>query len=393
MMSGIAGDPSESESEPARGPPPATHGPLCLVVVVAAVAGQWSCLEQACGDVELPLSWALQGSGLAVGLALVSAWVFAETSAEPSCAGVRLMRAQALKTARWAQHFYGYIENPVKEVMTLDSPLPVLGRTAGQLVKAMSDATAALLRPLGSASPQPCSVRRILREWQASELERAMWTASPKVAYSVLCGRWSALNVVACTGKVNRKNLLMHGLPKQRELKLLAAHARRNQSSLALPQEQLVPIRVPAWAKQMLNVEVMVDWLEASSYLKDVRKNDEAACAYAKVLSRSVPGVTDADLTDGVEKPHHDALRLARVRLDWVCMQLGRQLFLQSLQAAGHNQCNIFLFADASPQWRGVEVFCASYDLMVSNVFQRRMLPIVGLNYDFLGVIGKTQSP
>ena len=66
-------------------------------------------------------------------------------------------------------------------------------------------------------------------------------------------------------------------------------------------------------------------------------------------------------------------MRLARVRLDTVAMLVHRH-FWQSLVWA---EVAIHIWCDASPQWRGFELFAASFDLLAPGFCQRRAFPFI----------------
>lgn len=113
--------------------------------------------------------------------------------------------------------------------------------------------------------------------------------------------------------------------------------------------------------------------------LRDVKRNmHSTAKGFAKLFARRGPQ-TRVQLYDSLEWVHAGCLRQARVRLDCVCMNLFR-LFWASLCIT---LVDIYLFADGSPQWRGLELFAASMDLHIcdgpSVGITRRLLPCVSL--------------
>ena len=128
--------------------------------------------------------------------------------------------------------------------------------------------------------------------------------------------------------------------------------------------------------------------LDASSYMKDVRKTQEVGKIFARILEKH-GGLERGDAVALMEGLNGETLRLARVRLDIVCMMLWRRLCLASLQAHSVERTHVFLFADASPQ-HGAEAFCSSCDLLAGDRIERRMLPVVSLSRPMLGATGKS---
>ena len=120
----------------------------------------------------------------------------------------------------------------------------------------------------------------------------------------------------------------------------------------------------------------VLDWLDASSNCKDSRRAlGQTAKSFAKLFSRRGTQ-SQAKLLADLEHIHIDCLRKARVRLDCLCMCLFR-LFWASLDVSN---VNIFLWADGSPQWRGLELFAVSADFFFgSGDIVRKLLPCVSL--------------
>ena len=137
----------------------------------------------------------------------------------------------------------------------------------------------------------------------------------------------------------------------------------------------------------MKEPELVLEWLDLSQHLKDGKKVDTVADILLGILSRST-GVDKIDYTTVLKRVNRETLRLARVRADVLAMLLWRRFFTKMLNDP--QPVSLYLFADASPQWRGVEIFCASFDFIAQGVFLRRMLPIIGLSRRHLDTRGKT---
>ena len=76
-----------------------------------------------------------------------------------------------------------------------------------------------------------------------------------------------------------------------------------------------------------LGASLMIDWLQASMHLKDIKKSDEVADCFARIFGHT-DGVSQVELMGGLHKVGRDMLRKARVRFDVVCMLIMRAFFL-----------------------------------------------------------------
>lgn len=132
--------------------------------------------------------------------------------------------------------------------------------------------------------------------------------------------------------------------------------------------------------------EWIVDWLDATSFIRDTREHVRAAQAFARVVRKRGAEPTV------VEAPSRETLRLARVRLDVVAMLLHRRLFAQCTNGPKLWGVAIYLYCDASPQWRGTELFAASIDFVdiAETYCRRRLLPVVSLDRGLYDALGKT---
>lgn len=76
----------------------------------------------------------------------------------------------------------------------------------------------------------------------------------------------------------------------------------------------------------------------------------------------------------------------ARIRADAAAMLLQREWW-QSLGA--RDDVSVYVFCDSSPQWRGVELFACTVDIVVGDELFRRLSPLVSLNKSQLDLSGK----
>ena len=120
-------------------------------------------------------------------------------------------------------------------------------------------------------------------------------------------------------------------------------------------------------------VHVILRWLRASVYVRNQQLAHDACIAFGEVLTGSKQ---DGDaLFEACERVDREAIRRARVRLDFVACILLRRFFA----TMNLRETWLHIFADGSPQWRGTEVFACSLDLSTSGYRERMLLPLVTL--------------
>ena len=384
----IAGGPPERAIAPARRPC-GTHGGLCVVAIVASSEPGAPWQQRGGMQQRLPAGWDV--GKLVVALALTSQWTFAAASDDPpaACEGLKFMRGEALRASRAAVSVCGFIENPIIQVACLDEPVELEGRMATQVCRDLyvADASATFREPGRPGADFQGGLRAGLEGWKCPPLTPVLFLLAPLAAFDISQGVWSVLNVVAVTARLKRQSLLHPSWPTAREI----ASLRRHHGDFHVKRlAARAPLwRLPRWARLMTDPQVVLDWLEASSFLKDSNKTAEAIPVFAQLLARKHPDIAASDLTHKLEQVHQHTLRRARVRLDFVCLLLCRQLYRQTLQNSSLEDISFHLFADASPQWRGAEIFCSSLDMRVGDLFQRRMLPLLQLHMELMDTLGK----
>ena len=128
----------------------------------------------------------------------------------------------------------------------------------------------------------------------------------------------------------------------------------------------------------------IIRYLDATKTLSQLRQVYTAKKKWIKVLSHGGPESAE-DMQRRVQNVGAETLRLGRVRLDAVAMLLFR-LFFATLTLV-----NIYLYADASPQWRGVELMATSFDMTcsTSDHISHRLLPLVCVGRSMLTAMGK----
>eukprot|EP00959_Pyramimonas_sp_CCMP1952_P369506 7739708-Pyramimonas_sp.AAC.1 len=129
-----------------------------------------------------------------------------------------------------------------------------------------------------------------------------------------------------------------------------------------------------AWA-----ADVIVDWVSTTQYLKDIKFAHEAAESFAKLLGRKA-ALSQRELTDALDYVNRDTLRKALVRIDSIACLCFRDLF----KSPAPGTLITYIFADGSPQRRGLEMVAASFGLIAGSLQQRRYLPFISLEHDCL---------
>ena len=129
------------------------------------------------------------------------------------------------------------------------------------------------------------------------------------------------------------------------------------------------------WPNQH-DADLVVDWLEASKFIKRMSETVDAAKSYAKLFARAGKQTSQEMLAD-LPKVSIRVLRQARVRADCCTLLYWQGRF--SMLVQGGTMFHLYLYCDGSPQWRGRELYASTVDLVVGETLTRLMLPIVYL--------------
>ena len=129
-------------------------------------------------------------------------------------------------------------------------------------------------------------------------------------------------------------------------------------------------------------MDVILEWVDACALLRQQRQAGQAAEKWAQVLARNKLDPTT--LLEGLQQISYDQLRRARIRIDVMQMLVMRH-FLTTLVSGG---AFIYVYCDASPQFRGHELFSSSIEIIWgrgdSQSCLRRLLPQVSIRRDML---------
>ena len=136
-----------------------------------------------------------------------------------------------------------------------------------------------------------------------------------------------------------------------------------------------------------MKAERILDFMEASKHLRQLRKVNSAAAAFKPIILKV--GVPHEFVQD--DSGNYETLRKARVHLDAAAMvvfrHFWRTLTLSSLW--------ISIMVDASPQGLGTELYAASFDIMFMGdhtSFQRRLFPQIHIGRNMYTLIGKVHA-
>jgi hypothetical protein len=127
-----------------------------------------------------------------------------------------------------------------------------------------------------------------------------------------------------------------------------------------------------------LPVNNVIKYLDASRYVRRLDKMPEARVAFQELEVGISPNPETLRGASHGSDWNYESLRRSRVNLDATCCMLFRRYWL----ALPFTSMFIYLFIDSSPQWRGLELFAASFDMCVGHVAkfcERRLFVQVGI--------------
>jgi len=349
-------------------------GPKQIFVIVAMQAG----LFREHAD-EFPIRDVAEDviqSGLSfmVGVAFGYAWEICNTEARGLEHG--LLRQVAKRYASRAAHIHGFVEYPVTESAAMidliefrdDLPEVLLAAAANDDVE---------FRVVGRNDVQVRRLGDIVQEWSAqSSAKPILVNLVPQLAMQVVLGQLPVVHAVALTKRLTRSKLLVSSLPSPAACKRFIEE---QELEVGVAARSALPNRLP--------VELVIGWLAATRDIKSLHKINRTSKAFAKLFARG--GRHDAaELLGNAGSVGRETLRRSRVRLDATAMLIFRRRLSDSVIFP----C-CYLFADASPQWRGQELFAASIDtLWPSSQVERRLMPLVRIDRRQLSLSGKVAS-
>jgi hypothetical protein len=310
--SSVGGDDGDARQRPALRQAQLV-GPQCLFLVVASLVGLGSTIQAA-----WPGEWPVPGPGQAtvLGLAVVRSWSYCAPDSEALDEIHNTQRRHAKQQCRATM--LGYLDNPVVSFAGLTRLVvhDIASGVASIALRLQADAIT-IISPRPGDDNEDASFGSVLRSWRQVVGGGLRLLHLSSFATTLFAGTCACVHTVVLTRRCNRKAFLDPVVPSKRSLAALVEHG--SQLVANLPPSVRVTHKLPKWSSQVLDPHVVIDWLEASSYLKDVRKSGEASTAFARVFSHSAP-VTRSELTRDMPKISYSALRKARIKADCVAM-------------------------------------------------------------------------
>lgn len=360
-------------------------GPWCVFAIVACAGGAWASLGD---EAALPDKWSAAGTAQGVLVGFVCAREWALTPAGSSASGKlhERMRSASVRVTKAAQQ-YGFVEHAVQAAVALHEFVVARSETAAGAAQHVGHALATAPGMGSRAAP----VSEHVAGWRAAgAVMGRVLRLAPRAAFDILSGTLRCLHCVAITKRTHRQAFLCPTKPSRRVLGAFVQAASASSSTAALYQLARTQRKSNrGWKRDAHEVSIVLDWLQATKYIRSVKKMREAAASFAPLFARASGSSADR-LVAGLPRVHPEVLRKARVRLDCMAMVLFRSFWQAQVQQLGIGMLpNIYIFADASPQWRGLELYASSFDMLIGATIAHRLFPMLSLDKDLLDAAGK----
>jgi hypothetical protein len=343
-----------------------TSGFPRVVFIVSCLGGLW-----ATGLTNLDAAPAFDDDQPHVIGAALCHWVLSSVADQPPAGSCPVMRSAADKACRRSQLMSGYLEYIWKFMIKFVQPVPLVAALQPLAFLQSHGLTEVVQIIPGGIHLGRSALGDVIHHWMdisgASSLQFASFHLD--FAASLVTGRWPCLHCLQVNRQTQRVSFLWPHDPSKR---ILATF--RNSVPSVPPEQPPVPSVPP---DRKVDAELMIDWLDATNYIKDLKLADEASFAFGRLLARS-GAASHEDLMSGLQTVCREVLRKARVRFDCVSMIISREFF--SAMFAAMSRVDIYLYCDASPQWRGYELFAATYEVLSDGRFLRQLFPNVTLD-------------
>ena len=235
----------------------------------------------------------------------------------------------------------------------------------------------------GDPPGETISLDALLQRWadesDASHLSAHVMIMHPAAILSMLEHSPEIFHAVALPdGRVPCRHRFPRGSPPPALLRVMVATVARPGSS---GKQQSSKKR----CRQELTAEENIEFLAASSSAKSLRCLPKAGKSWEAIFKRHFgEEITLPTL------PCYDVLRKARIRFDMM-MMLAFRFWLADL-IASEEKWALYVYMDASPQWRGRELYAATIDVVRpdnAKKYSRHLLPIINLGVGYRSVLGK----
>lgn len=353
------------------------------VVVSDKAGGFWrGCFTRPTGGGDAP-----QQSVVALALVHIVASPLGSSTSSPV---QQRLRDLALERARRAT-VEGFLEYKIEALCRLETPVVLPGGETGAprvLGLLGGQACVSFVMPVGDAASTESSVEACLGKWQAEAgnlLPPAIVFLTAALATLVAAGATMHLHCVALTGKIERKRLVVQDDAPRKRLKQWRDELQQTSGAPAAPAAPVLVEKHWGGSRGVRSPEVMLQWLDCSQDLKQQRHAGKSVVKFAKLLSAQ-SGVDANQLVGDLKRTSGKLLVKSRIRIDCAANLAHRAWWSQVRQS---EDISIHIFCDASPQWRGVELFATTVDIIVDGCLFRRLSPVVSLSKAQLDHHGK----
>lgn len=328
-MYGIVGDPSDASpscksigaEQPALVPKRKRRavqreGNLRSFLVVGGNDGLWS---KDFSD-SAPPGWPqCDGSEVVVVGVAVASWALRRDDAQAQDALHERLRRLSTRRCR-ATQLFGFVEYQVVEFIAFMKPLVADGRAAARrrVADLPRETTVLVLRP-GQPEPAFESTFGGALEHAAVLGANARPTlmtvvgVAPTIAARAREGRAACLHVVPNSQRLDRAQLL-----EQEPSSACLSAFRQECGAMGAATKVCAKTRLPKWEAALADPYLVLDWLGASSFVKDIRQSPAAADAFAKLFGRN-SGLSRAELMSNLASVGYSTLR--RARCGWTFVQ------------------------------------------------------------------------
>ena len=188
-----------------------------------------------------------------------------------------------------------------------------------------------------------------------------------RLACSVVGGVWHCFRAVRVSGKSYGSWPLSR--PSREALQRLRAEACATTVAHARTR------KLRSGQPNAMPAHRVIQWLDASQHIKQLSHVNQAAKTFLSLVHDD--GVEAADrLLTRLGKSNDRTLRRARVKADCLATIGVRRLW----KSLGPTEVCLNIFADGSPQWRGLELLASTVDLHTGpGCVERRLQPLVSL--------------
>ena len=218
----------------------------------------------------------------------------------------------------------------------------------------------------------------------SSLFDGLIFEASVALASHLFAGNTKYFHVVALGNRFRTRDEMLAKSPSQKVVQRFLQGAARDEGDRE--GEPAVVPRATPWKKGAIPAWDIINWIECTKDLKQIRSRAGAMASWAQLFARHQEFEAE-HLTRPVRQAPYDTLRRARYVLDVVCMLIWREWFL-----ASDPDLYFHLFTDASPQWRGQELFATTIDVLAADGsrVQRCLMPVVNIGKTMADAGGKT---